>query len=117
MKYIASLALLSFALFPSSDGALRFGSREPNGPGQVEGTKEAACAECQKHEQYIKVDGEDCMCHATDVMRTFANDATKELTSASKYSHTTVNTGAAELASVWSWHCRPLGSSKPWIPC
>merc|ERR1719482_1941782 len=56
------------------------GCEKPKGAGQPEDTKDCACSECLKHEQYLKPGGDDCFCHATDVMGTFENDATKEST-------------------------------------
>merc|ERR1719214_275281 len=81
MKFTAIVVL---ALISGSEAALRFGSRGPKGAGQPEPTKAAACQECQKHAPYLDT-GDDCVCHASDIMTTFANDATKELTTRSKH--------------------------------
>merc|ERR1719453_1473200 len=86
------------------------------GAGQPEASKADACAECQKHAPYLNR-GDDCVCFASDIMGTFENDATKKLTTANKYGHDTVNTGAARLTPGWMWHCRPLGSGTPWEQC
>ena len=88
-------ALLGLAMVSGAEGALRFGARGPAGPGQPEPTKGAACAECQKHAPYLDT-GDDCFCHASDIMTTFANDATKTLTTNSKYGSQTQQTGAAD---------------------
>ena len=99
------------------EGALRFGARGPAGAGQPEPTKGGACAECKKHAPYLDR-GDDCSCHASDIMRTFANDATKTLTTNSKYGSKTANTGAAQLASGWMWHCRPItATAGVWQAC
>mmetsp|Transcript_132360 Transcript_132360/g.257888 ORF Transcript_132360/g.257888 Transcript_132360/m.257888 type:complete len:128 (+) Transcript_132360:50-433(+) len=91
--------------------------KDPAGPGQAETTMGAACAECAKSAPYLDK-SDDCSCHATDIMRTFENDATKKLTSAKKYGSETVNTGASELTSGWHWHCRPVTATKGvWKQC
>jgi len=89
---------------------------EPKGAGQPEVTMDLACAECAKHAPYLKKPDE-CSCHAQDIMRTFENDATKKLTSANKYGHKTVNTGAEQLTSGWMWHCRPVTGTGVWKQC
>merc|ERR1719261_499033 len=109
-------ALLVLVLIASSDAALRFGARKPAGPGQPESTKGGACSECSKHAPYLDT-GDDCVCHASDIMTTFANDATKELTTRSKYGSNTVNTGDKQLASGWMWHCRPISGTGVWEAC
>merc|ERR1719157_27998 len=87
---------------------------DPRGAGHPEDTKGQACAECKKHEEYLA----DCSCHATDIMGTFANDATKELTSAEGYGSTTVNTGVKRLPEGWMWHCRPVSATEGlWQQC
>merc|ERR1719164_68481 len=116
MKF-ATAVLLSLALVSSTEAALRFGSRDPKGAGQPEPTKDGACGECQKHAPFLNKGGEDCVCFASDIMRTFENDATKELTTDAKYGSETVNTGAAQLASGWHWHCRPVSGSGVWEQC
>ena len=115
MKSAAGV-ICAFVLFAGSEAALRFGQRDPAGAGQPEPTKGGACAECAKHAPYLNR-GDDCVCFASDIMTTFENDATKKLTTASKYSHTTVNTGAEKLSSGWMWHCRPLGAKGTWEQC
>merc|ERR1719311_855481 len=106
MKFPAALVLL--ALFSGTDAILRFSAeQDPLGPGQPEPSKAAACAECKKHEPYIKSNGDDCFCTATDIMGTFENDATKTINTRSKYGFTgAVNTGDERLAQGWMWHCR-----------
>ena len=87
---------------------------EPEGLGVPEKTKGAACDECNAKAPWLK----DCSCHATDVWGTFANDATKELTSAKGYGSTTENTGAKRLPEGWHWHCRPAsGTEGVWQQC
>merc|ERR1719488_265922 len=54
--------------------------RGPAGAGQPEDTMSLACEECAKHSEYLDKGGEDCVCHATDIMGTFENDATKTST-------------------------------------
>merc|ERR1719488_235938 len=118
MKSVLVSALIALALVSGGDAALRFGTRskDPKGPGQPEPTKEGACAECKTHAKYLDT-GDDCVCHASDIMTTFENDATKKLTTASKYGHETVNTGADALASGWMWHCRPVSGTGVWEAC
>jgi len=84
------------------------GANKPNGPGQPEFTKAAACAECQKHEAYLA----DCKCMVQDINRAFANDATKELTTAKGYGSETVNTGKKQLDPAFMWHCRPVTATQ-----
>jgi len=88
----------------------------PKGAGIPEDSMSYACAECNKHAKYLDTK-DDCSCHATDIMRTFANDATKELTTDSKYGTETANTGAKELKSGWTWHCRPVSDTGVWKQC
>merc|ERR1719217_1372948 len=113
---VAVLVLLAFV--SGTEAVLRFGRRgnDPKGAGQPEPTKAAACAECNKHAPYLDT-GDDCVCHASDIMTTFANDATKELTTRSKYGSKTVNTGDGQLASGWMWHCRPISGTGVWESC
>lgn len=96
---------------------LRSGGQDPKGPGQAEPTMDGACAECNKHAEYL--DREDpCVCHATDVMGTFANDATKELTTRKGYGFETTNTGKERLPEGWMWHCRPVSATEGlWKQC
>merc|ERR1719265_337656 len=85
---------------------------DPKGAGQPEPTKAGACGECQKHAPYLNR-GDDCVCHASDIMTTFENDATKTTKTRSKYGDTgDVNTGAKQLASGWMWHCRPISATQ-----
>merc|ERR1719324_992884 len=111
--------------------ALLFASavaRAPIGAGKPEDTKSVACAECASHAEYL--DSQDpCVCFATDIMTTFANDATKTSTKrvgssssgsgSGTHSHEdqTSNIGAAQLRSGWMWHCRPLSDSGVWEQC
>merc|ERR1740115_682177 len=104
------MALFGLVLISGADAALRFGARGPKGPGQAEPTMAGACQECQKHAPYLDT-GDACSCHASDIMTTFENDATKKSTSNSKYGSTTSNTGAAKLESGWMWHCRPISAT------
>merc|ERR1719253_2196588 len=116
MKSVIAAALLGLVLISSTQAALRFGARKPAGAGQPEATKAGACAECKKHAPYLDT-GDDCSCHASDIMTTFENDATKKLTTNSKYGQTTANTGAEKLASGWMWHCRPISGTGVWEAC
>merc|ERR1719223_1503131 len=112
-----SAAVLLAALFVGTDAVLRFGSRGPAGPGQLEPTQGGACAECKKHAPYLDT-GDDCVCHASDIMTTFANDANKKLTTRSKYGSQTQQTGGAGLKSGWMWHCRPISATPGvWKQC
>merc|ERR1719158_607349 len=113
----ATAFLIAFALASGTEAALRFGARGPAGAGQPESSKGAACSECAKHAPYLDT-GDDCVCHASDIMTTFANDATKKLTTRSKYGSQTQQTGADSLASGWMWHCRPIsGTEGVWKIC
>mmetsp|Transcript_46204 Transcript_46204/g.107435 ORF Transcript_46204/g.107435 Transcript_46204/m.107435 type:complete len:122 (+) Transcript_46204:59-424(+) len=87
---------------------------DPAGPGIVEDTMDLACTECKKYEEHLP----DCMCHATDVMGTFENDATKTLTTRKEYGFKTQQTGADRLKPGWRWHCRPVtGTDGVWQQC
>merc|ERR1711972_57028 len=92
----------------SAGASLRKTVNDPRGAGQPEDTKAAACAECKKHEPYLQ----DCVCVVQDINRAFANDATKELTTAKGYSSETVNTGKEKLDSAFMWHCRPVTETQ-----
>merc|ERR1719183_533396 len=81
---------------------------KPAGPGQPESNMGAACDECAKHAEYLDKGGDDCVCHATDIMGTFANDATKEQTNRAGMGSKTANTGVERLPEGWMWHCRPV---------
>ncbi|CAK0843642.1 unnamed protein product, partial [Prorocentrum cordatum] len=87
-----------FLLVASAETSRILRSGEPKGAGIPEPTKELACGECSKYAEYLDTK-DPCVCHATDVMRTFANDATKELTTAKGYGFETVNTGKQQLAT------------------
>jgi len=114
-KAKAVLSGADYSLVQIASASLR-GSK-PAGPGQPEPTKGGACAECAKHAPYLDT-GDDCSCHASDIMTTFANDATKKLTTRSKYGHQTQQTGADKLASGWMWHCRPISATPgTWQKC
>merc|ERR1719440_2197878 len=90
---------------------------QASAPGQVKDSMGAACEECQKKAPWLDR-GDPCVCHATDVMGTFANDATKESTTASGYGHETANVGAERLPEGWTWHCRPItGTEGVWQQC
>merc|ERR1719375_1201067 len=90
---------------------------DPKGPGQVEENKGAACAECQSKAEYL--DKKDpCVCFASDIWGTFANDATKTLTTREKYGMKTEQIGADRLAEGWVWHCRPISATQGvWQQC
>mmetsp|Transcript_57864 Transcript_57864/g.91946 ORF Transcript_57864/g.91946 Transcript_57864/m.91946 type:complete len:118 (-) Transcript_57864:73-426(-) len=110
-------AVVALLFVWSSEAALRFGRRDPKGAGQPEPTKEGACSECQTHAPYLDT-GDDCVCHATDIMTTFENDATKKLTTREKYGFKTQQTGVDKLASGWMWHCRPISATPGvWQQC
>merc|ERR1719355_369086 len=108
MKSVIAAALFGLVLIASTEAtALRTSGCGAKGAGQPESTMACACEECRKHAPYLDT-GDDCTCHASDIMRTFENDATKTLKTNSKYGNTgDVNTGAKQLASGWMWHCRP----------
>jgi len=100
----------------------------PIGPGKPEDTKSVACGECNTHKDYLD-HSDPCVCFATDIMTTFANDATKTHTKrtgssgsgsgSGTHSHedTTSNIGAAQLRSGWMWHCKPISDSGVWEQC
>ena len=70
--------------------------QDPKGPGHPEPTMGGACAECAecaKHAPYLNRK-DQCVCFATDIMGTFADDATKQLATRTKYGFQTANTGA-----------------------
>ncbi|CAK0843641.1 unnamed protein product, partial [Prorocentrum cordatum] len=101
-----------FLLVASAETSRILRSGEPKGAGIPEPTKELACGECSKYAEYLDTK-DPCVCHATDVMRTFANDATKELTTAKGYGFETVNTGKQQLAFGWMWPlARRAGRAK-----
>ena len=50
--------------------------QDPKGPGHPEPIMGGACAECAKHAPYLNRK-DQCVCFATDIMGTFADDATK----------------------------------------
>ena len=112
-----SACVIVLMMVSGAEAALRFGARDPKGPGHTEPTMAGACAECKVHAPYLDR-GDDCSCHASDIMRTFANDATKTLTTAKGYGSETANTGAKELASGFVWHCRPVSATAGvWQAC
>ena len=117
---MASTKLAAAAVFLAGATALvvrRTEQREP-AAGVPEPTKEAACGECALHAPYIKANGEDCVCFATDMHGTFTDDATKELTTREGYGFKTENTGKARVEEGWMWHCRPITASKGvWKQC
>ena len=82
MKFMIAAALVGLVLV--ADASIL---RAPKGPGQPEPTKAGACGECAKHQPYLNT-GDDCSCHASDIMRTFENDATKTTKTRSKYGDT-----------------------------
>jgi len=100
-----------------SEAVGRVGAVDPAAPGQVKQTKADACGQCATHAPYLDRK-DDCVCFATDVMTTFENDATKQLTTREKYGSKTVNTGAAALTPGWHWHCRPVSATPDvWQQC
>eukprot|EP00929_Paragymnodinium_shiwhaense_P087264 TRINITY_DN474_c0_g1_i1.p2 TRINITY_DN474_c0_g1~~TRINITY_DN474_c0_g1_i1.p2 ORF type:complete len:114 (+),score=37.39 TRINITY_DN474_c0_g1_i1:91-432(+) len=108
------IAAAVFGCAVSANATLRATARqEPAGAGQVETSKQLACDECNKHAEYLP----DCVCHASDVMGTFENDATKKLTTASEYGSTTEQTGVERLPEGWTWHCRPVSGTGVWEQC
>merc|ERR1719213_332500 len=82
-----------------------------------------ACDECNTHKDYL--DSKDpCVCFASDIMGTFANDATKTkavnkgAATEKAGGATTENVGAARLSEGWMWHCRPLSKTEGvWQEC
>merc|ERR1719409_651663 len=82
----------------------------PTGPGKAEDTKAMACEECSAHKDYLD-SKDECVCFASDIMGTFANDATKQkavnkgAATEKAGGATTENVGAARLAEGWMWHC------------
>merc|ERR1719330_2064152 len=117
MKSFVCSALMLLAAVPLTGAASLLGRSEPKGAGRPEPTMDLACSECKKHAPYLdKTDA--CVCFATDIMGTFADDSTKELTTRKEYGFETVNTGAKRLAEGWMWHCRPITSSDGvWKKC
>ena len=106
MKCVAVISFLVATL--ASGNVLRGGVLEPVGPGQVEATMADACSECATHQPYLK----ECTCFASDVMGTFENDATKELTTRKGYGFETQQTGKDRLPEGWLWYCRPITATK-----
>merc|ERR1719169_213022 len=132
MQCTGMLALLAVCLLGSSGAVLRrdLKAQQPAGAGQPEDTMALACEECSKHSEYLDKGGEDCVCHATDIMGTFENDATKTHTATIGTSTTeggvtshknveeTSNIGAERLPEGWMWHCRPITATKGvWQQC
>jgi len=123
MKFIITLCLVGGATAALRQSSLAL---KPAGPGQPEDTMDLACKECSKHNEYLDGNGEDCSCHATDIMGTFENDATKTSTKqvgTSEGGHhknvaVTSNVGAERLPEGWMWHCRPItGTKGVWKQC
>merc|ERR1719191_2672658 len=89
----------------------------PTGPGKAEDTKAMACEECATHKDYLD-SKDECVCFASDIMGTFANDATKTkavnkgAATAKAGGATTENVGAARLSEGWMWHCRPITATE-----
>merc|ERR1719201_1064483 len=95
----------------------------PTGPGKPEDTKAMACEECATHKDYLD-SKDECVCFASDIMGTFANDATKQkavnkgAATAKAGGAVTENVGAARLAEGWMWHCRPITATEGvWQQC
>merc|ERR1719473_2408403 len=85
---------------------------ETKGAGQVEENMGKACEECAKYSEYLDTK-DPCVCHATDIMGTFENDATKTTTARiGKKKKEVKQTGAERLPEGWHWHCRPITDSK-----
>merc|ERR1719169_316454 len=128
MKCNVLAALLVLCAAGSAAALLR--KNEPKGAGQPEDLKSLACEECSKHSEYLDSGGEECVCHATDIMGTFENDATKTHTAtvgvttseggaeSHKNEKVTSNVGAERLPEGWMWHCRPItGTKGVWQQC
>ena len=72
----------------------------------------------EKKKEYL--DRKDpCVCRASDITGTFANDATKTSTERTGgHEGTTTNVGAERLSEGWHWHCRPISSTEGlWQQC
>ena len=87
MKYVALASLIATAAVSAS--ILRGGSRDPAGAGIAEPSQQAACSECKAHADHLS----DCVCFVTDVMHTFEDDSTRELTTRKGYGFETKQTG------------------------
>ena len=111
----ANAAVTVFAVIASCASAIKIDAFKS--PGQVENTQGEACDECNKYAEYL--DKKDpCVCHATDSLGTFANDATKESSAAVGHDTVVSNTGAERLPEGWMWHCRPISSTEGlWNQC
>merc|ERR1719159_1762419 len=109
----AAMAILALGVLARDAASLA----DPKGPGQVEENMGLACEECKKHAEYLdKTD--PCVCFASDIYGTFANDATKKLTTREKYGSKTEQIGADRLPEGWVWHCRPItGTKGVWQQC
>merc|ERR1719463_745092 len=102
---------------------LALSAAAPTGPGKAEDTMALACEECSTHKDYLD-SKDECVCFASDIMGTFANDATKEkavnkgAATAKAGGAKTENVGAARLAEGWMWHCRPITATEGvWKQC
>ena len=87
-------------------------------PGQLKDSQGEACSECSKYSEFL--DRKDpCVCHATDITGTFANDATKTSTERTGgHEETTSNVGAERLPEGWMRHCRPISCTEGfWNQC
>ena len=111
-----------FALLLAACG-IAVASAAPIGPGKPEDTMAIACEECATHKDYLD-SKDECVCFASDIMGTFANDATKQkavnkgAATAKAGGATTENVGAARLAEGWMWHCRPISATEGvWQQC
>ena len=116
MKLFAVTSLVAVAVAAVSAAVQQRGSRflEPAGPGIPEPTMDKACAECAAHAPHL----DECVCFATDVMGTFEDDATKELTTRKGYGFQTEQTGKTRLQQGWHWHCRPVTATENvWKQC
>merc|ERR1719188_1244854 len=99
--------LASACLVALSVGLQTMKRDDPEGLGLPEPSKQAACNECAAHKEYLT----DCVCTVTDVMGTFETDASRKLTTRSKFGSETAQTGADRLPEGWHWHCRPISST------
>merc|ERR1712080_457230 len=106
-----------FALAVCSVSAIKI-DHFNNAPGQLKDTQGQACDECNKYADFL--DRKDpCVCHASNIMGTFENDATKESHERTGgHEVKTSNVGAEELPEGWMWHCRPISSTEGvWNQC
>eukprot|EP00747_Dinoflagellata_sp_TGD_P167386 gnl/TRDRNA2_/TRDRNA2_191724_c0_seq1.p1 gnl/TRDRNA2_/TRDRNA2_191724_c0~~gnl/TRDRNA2_/TRDRNA2_191724_c0_seq1.p1 ORF type:complete len:132 (+),score=18.18 gnl/TRDRNA2_/TRDRNA2_191724_c0_seq1:49-444(+) len=88
---------------------------EPNGAGQVEDSMADACKECAEHAPYLDSNGEECICHATNL---HDNNTSLALTNRSNHSMAVNKTGARSSGDGWTWHCRPVTDTEGvWKKC